>query len=81
MKNEKNKTCMRSGTRPSPEGTLVIRSVLLCVQLMDSRRTTKRPDDHSQDEGRDKAEKSKSRPQRGGGFSLNLDLFVQGVSR
>ena len=35
----------------------------------------KRPDEHSQDEGRDKAEKKKkSRPQGGGGFSLSLYL-------
>ena len=46
----------------------------------------------SQDEGRDKVEKNKSRPQRGGGFSMNLGLCLvfrgdlvcvisQGVSR
>ena len=33
----------------------------------------------SQDEGRDKAEKNKSRSQRGGGFSLKL--YLPGVSR
>ena len=62
---------------------LVVRSVLRCVQLMDNRRTTKKARRKtSRDEGTDKAEKNKSRPQRGGlpgGFSLNQ--YLPGVSR
>ena len=47
---------------------------------MDNRRTTKKARRRtSQDKGRDKAEKNKSRPQRSGGFSLNL--YLPGVSR
>ena len=45
------------------------------MQLMDNTRTTKKARrTTSQDEGRDKAEKNKTRPQRGGGFSSNLCL-------
>ena len=76
---------MPSGSRPSPEGTRlpfagVVRPVLWCVQLMDNIRTTKRARlKTSQDEGRNKDEKD--RPQRGGGFSLNLYAYLPGVSR
>ena len=42
---------------------------------MDNRRTTEKARRKtSHDEGRHKDEENKSRPQRGGGFSLNLDL-------
>ena len=47
---------------------------------MDNIRTTKRARlKTSQDEGRNKDEKD--RPQRGGGFSLNLYAYLPGVSR
>ena len=59
---------------------LVVRSVLWCVQLVDNIRTTRKTRRNtSQDEGRDKAGIENSRPQRGGGFSLNL--YLPGVSR
>ena len=73
---------MRSGSRLSPEGArlLFAGSTVSAIQLMDNKRTTKKARRRiSQDEGRDRAEKNKSRPQRGGGFSLNLHL--PGVSR
>ena len=76
---------MRSGSRPSPEGTRLkfaggaVSPVMMCPadgQQKDDKKVRPRT---SQDEGRDKAEKNKSRPQRGGGFSLNL--YLPGVSR
>ena len=73
-KTEKKKENKHSGSR------LGVRSVLCCVQLMDSRRTTRKTRrTKSQGEGRDKAGKNKSRPPRGGGFALNL--YLPGVSR
>ena len=47
---------------------LEIRWVLWCVQLMDGRERQKLPHEHNQDEGRDKAEKNKSRPHEVVGF-------------
>ena len=86
---------MRAGSRPSPEGTrlqrrsvvpallvarLMVRSVLWCQadgqQKDDAKKARRRT---SQDGGRNKSEGNKSRPQRGGGVSLNLCL--PGVSR
>ena len=60
MTNE-TETNMRSGSRPSPEGTtLLFAGVLRCVQLTDNRRTaTKARRRTSQDQGRDKAEKTR----------------------
>ena len=46
-----------------------------CAQLTDNIRTTQKARRKtSQGEGRDKAEKIKSRPQGGGEFSFNLDM-------
>ena len=56
---------MRSGNRPSPEGTRLLFaggtvSPVTCVQLMDNRRTTKKARRRtSQAEGGDKAEKTR----------------------
>ena len=59
---------------------LVVRSALMCPVNAQHRRTTKKARRRtSQDEGSDKANKKKSRPQRGGGFSLNL--YLHGVPR
>ena len=72
---------------------LVIRSVLWCVQLMDSRRTTKKARRTQPRWGQRQSRKNKSRLKRGGGFSLNLDylclvfrgdlvcVISQGISR
>ena len=84
MKNETKQTCAHGAGRVlrGQHGCclLVVRSVLLCVQLMDNRKTTKNAGPrNSQDEGRAKVVKNKSTPQRGGGFSL--DLYLPGVSR
>ena len=75
---------MRSGSRPRLEGTSLLFaggtvSHMMCPadgQQKDGKNARQRT---SQDEGRDKAGKNKSRPQRGGGFSLNL--YLPGVSR
>ena len=84
MKNETKTNAHAQGAGRVLRGqgccSLVVRSVPWCVHLMDNRRTTRKARRRtSQDEGRDKAEKNKSRPQRGGGFSLNL--YFPGVSR
>ena len=83
LKVKQKQTCAQGAGRvPRGQGCClpVVRSVLWCVQQMDNRRTTKKARRRTrQDEGRDKAEKNKSRPQRGGGFSLNL--YLPGVSR
>ena len=69
---------MRSGSRPSPEGTkgccLLVVRFLWCVQLMDNRkRTTKGQTEDEPGWGqRQRPEKNKSRPHRGGGFSLKF---------
>ena len=83
MKHETKTNIMRSGSRPSPEGTRLLFagtvSPMMCAadgrqkHEGNARRRT------SQDEGRYKAEKNKSRPRRGGGFSSNL--YLPGVSR
>ena len=72
---------MRSGSRPSPDGTRLLFagdtvSPMMCPADGQQEKDKKRPDEHIQDEGRDTAEKNKSRPRRGGGFSLNLDLCL-----
>ena len=86
MKHETKTNIMRSGSRPSPEGTRLLFAGgtvspiydVSCWWTTEGRR--KRPDGgQAQDEGRDKAEKNKSRQQRGGGFSLNL--YLPGISR
>ena len=74
---------MRSGSRPSLEGTRLMfagDTVLWCVQLMDSTTTKKARRTQPRWRQRQSRKKRESRPQRGGGFSLNLD-FVPGVSR
>ena len=74
--------CAQGASRvPKWQGCcLLVRTVVWCVQLMDNRRTTKKARRRTtQDEGREKAEKNKNRPQRGGGFSLSL--YLPGVSR
>ena len=81
MKDEPN-TYMRSGTRPSPEGRRWLFAGGTVSSIMcpaDGQQKDDRKGQAGQDEGRGKAEKSTSKPQRGGGFSLNLDL--PGVSR
>ena len=84
MKNETKTNAHAQGAGRVLRGqgccSLVVRSVPWCVHLMDNRRTTRKARRRtSQDEGRDKAEKNKSRPQQGGGFSLNL--YMPGVWR
>ena len=83
MKNETKQT-FAQGARRVLRGQgcclLVVRSVVWCVQLVDNRNTTKNARRKtSKDEGRDKAEKNKTRPQRGDGFLLNL--YLPGISR
>ena len=76
MKNERKQTCAQGAGRVlRGQGCcLLVRSVLWRVQLMDSRRTTKKARWRtSQDE------KNKSRPQRRGGFALNV--YLPGVPR
>ena len=56
---------------------LVIRSDLWCVQLMDIRRTTKKARRTQPRRGQRQSRKNQEyRPQRRGGFSLNLDLCL-----
>ena len=57
-------TCMRSGSRPSPEGTRLLFagdtvSPIMCPADEQQKNDKKRPDEYSQDEGRDKAEKTR----------------------
>ena len=74
-----NKTSMRAqgaGRVRRGQGCcmLVIRSILWCVNLMDRRRTTKKATRTQPRWGQRQRRKSINRPQRGGGFWLNLDL-------
>ena len=83
---KQKQTYMRAGSTRSPEGTRLLFSgctvsPMTChADWWTKEGRPKRPDGRqTKNEGGDKAEKSKSRPQRGGGFSLILDL--PGVSR
>ena len=82
---KQKQTYMRAGSTRSPEGTRLLFSgctvsPMTChADWWTKEGRPKRPDGRqTKNEGGDKAEKSKSRPQRGGGFSLILDLH--GVS-
>ena len=55
---------MRPGNRPSPEGTRLLFagdtvSPIMCPADEQQKNGKKRPDEYSQDEGRDKAEKTR----------------------
>ena len=74
---------MRSGSRPSPEGTRLL-SAGTVSPMMCPADGQQKDDEEGQTEGKPRwgqrqSTKNESRPQRGGGFSLNL--YLLGVSR
>ena len=93
----KQQTCMRSWSRPSPEGTRLLFAGETVSPIMCPADGQQKNDQNGQTNTAKmraetkKVEKNKSRPQRGGGFSLNLDCLVirgdlvcvisQGISR